>query len=167
MLCLWWSLQAFGPWLELSGNKGRWRMTWPSSGVWNHSQVTCVFVHPLHLKVLEDGAESTRWCSRPAKGHLAGPGAAFHLFLEARLQINDFCSDRKPVYDHSVLLLGDRHVVYYSESGEYFMGIFSASDGAKTFHAIIDNFSTVSQGTTPAWISLSFSLLDLCVDIAK
>lgn len=91
-----------------------------------------------------------RWCSRPTKGHLTGPGAVFHLFLAAQLQINDFCSDRKPVYDHSMLLLRDRHVVYYSESGEYFMGIFSARHGAETFDAIIDNFSTVSQVTPPA-----------------
>lgn len=70
---------------EPSWNKGRWRMTWPGSAVWNHSQVTCVFVHPLHLEVLEDGADSTQWCNRPAEGHLTGPDAVFHLFLEAQL----------------------------------------------------------------------------------
>lgn len=68
-----------------SWNKGRWRMTWPGSAVWNHSQVTCVFVHPLHLEVWDDGADSTQWCNSPAKGHLAGPDALFHLFLDAQL----------------------------------------------------------------------------------
>lgn len=64
---------------------GRWRMTWPGSAVWNHSQVTCVSVHPPHLEVLGDGVDSTQWCNRPVKGHLASPDAGFHLSLEAQL----------------------------------------------------------------------------------
>lgn len=72
---------------EPSWNKGRWRMTWPGSAVWNHSQVTCVFVHPLHLEVLEDGADSTQWCNRPAKGHLDGPDAVFHLFFRSTVAV--------------------------------------------------------------------------------
>lgn len=51
---------------EAPQNKGRWRMTWPSSAVWNHSQVTCVFVHPLHLEVLENGVDSTQRCKEPS-----------------------------------------------------------------------------------------------------
>lgn len=68
---------------EPSWNKGRRGMTWPSSAVWNHSQVTCVFVHLLYLEVSEDEADSTQWCNRPAKGHPAGPDAVFHLFFRA------------------------------------------------------------------------------------
>lgn len=62
-------------------NKGRWRTTWPGSAVWNHSRVTCVSLHPLHLEVLEVAADSTQRRHRPATGHLAGPDAAFHLFF--------------------------------------------------------------------------------------
>lgn len=69
-----------------SWNKGRRRMTWPGSAVWNHSRVTCVFLHPLHLEVLEDGIDSTQRRYRPAKGHLAAPDAAFDIFLESQLR---------------------------------------------------------------------------------
>lgn len=47
------------------------------------------------------------------------------------------------------------------------MEIFSASHGVKTFHAIIDNFSTASQATPTAQVGLSLSQLGPCVHIAK
>lgn len=55
--------------------------------MWNHSQVTCVLVHPLHLEVLDDGADSTQWCTRPAKGHLVAPDAVFHLFFRSTVVV--------------------------------------------------------------------------------
>lgn len=67
--------------------KGRWRMTRPGSAVRNHSQVTCVSVHLLHLELLEVAADSTQRRYRPATGHLAGPDAAFHLLQRESLCI--------------------------------------------------------------------------------
>lgn len=61
-------------------------MTWPGSAVPNHSQVTCVSVHALHLEVLEVAADSTQPRYRAATGHLAGPDAAFHLLQRENLR---------------------------------------------------------------------------------
>lgn len=85
-------------------------MTWPSSAVWNHSQVTCVFVHPLHLEVLENGVDSTQRCKEPSYRppcHSRCVLSSIFFFLK-RSCGNDFYADRGPAYDHSMLLLGDK-----------------------------------------------------------
>lgn len=111
--------------------KGRWRMTRPGSAVRNHSQVTCVSLHLLHLELWEVAADSTQRRYRPATGHRAGPDAAFHLL-------------RKPVHNHGTLL-GDRAALlfFYSESGGHFVELLPARRWVKRFWPLLT--------VTPTW----------------
>lgn len=88
------------------------------------------------------------WCTRPARGHHASPDAVFHLFLEAQFS-NDFCTDRKPAYDHSMLLLEDRiGMRTIILNLEYISWKYSLL--FKVFHAIVDSFSTARHVTSGA-----------------
>lgn len=93
-----------------------------------------------------------------AEGHLAAPDAVFHLsfFFSFRSPVAvtmPLQTDRRACVPslHGSAAGRDTHAVYCSESGKYCVEIFSAGHGVKTFHAIIDNFSSASQVTPPAF----------------
>lgn len=116
------------------------------------------------LRFWENGADSTQRWNWPATGHHAGPDAAFHLFLEATVVAMISTLTEGLCTITAYCRLGTKwHAFYFSESGGNFMEIFPASCGVNSLHAAIDNFSTGSQVTPPAW------LLHLApyVDIAK
>lgn len=105
------------------------------------------------LRFWKNGADSTQRWNWPATGHLAGPDAAFHLFLEAMVVAMISTLTEGLCMITAYCRLGTkRHAFYFSESGENFMEIFPASCGVKSLHAAIDNFSTGSQVTPPAWL---------------